>query len=479
LTGISGGSDQTLGLSGTEISISGTGGNSVNLRNMSDASNNLMLGLSSGVNISTGFSNTFYGTRTGEANTEGSGNVFIGHNAGNDNTTGGSNIFIGNSAGTMNTTGESNVSVGTSSGVSLDDGTNNTFVGQAAGFSVVSGTGNIFLGANAGQNETGSNKLYIENSSSSSPLIYGELDNDIVAINGKLGIGTSSPFGIFDLQNENDGTIMFRMIRTTNSTSQRVRLNLQKGKGTLSSPTSVVNGDELADILASGYVDGSYENGASIGFEVDDDVTSGYPPTSIYFSTRDGIFNLRRLVISSNGNVGIGRTATSNLFEVDGDASKDVAGDWLANSDKRIKTDIKEIRNSFELMKALRPVKFKYTEYWREQNPSITDKYYFNFIAQEFQEVFPEAVKGSGEFIEGDPEEILQIDTYNAQITTIQAVKDLIAIVEQLQQENASLKSKNSSLEQRVSSMEASLDRIEQLLEVHKKSTFTGSVQGE
>jgi hypothetical protein len=54
-------------------------------------------------------------------------------------------------------------------------------------------SGNIFLGFKAGYNETGDNKLYIENSNSATPLIYGEFDNDILTVNGKLGIGVTSP----------------------------------------------------------------------------------------------------------------------------------------------------------------------------------------------------------------------------------------------------------------------------------------------
>ncbi|MFW6132001.1 MAG: hypothetical protein ACOC5F_05340 [Candidatus Aminicenantaceae bacterium] len=33
-----------------------------------------------------------------------------------------------------------------------------------------------------GYNETGSNKLYIDNSDTSPPLIYGEFDNDLITI---------------------------------------------------------------------------------------------------------------------------------------------------------------------------------------------------------------------------------------------------------------------------------------------------------
>ena len=44
------------------------------------------------------------------------------------------------------------------------------------------------LGYQAGYSETGSNKLYIENSNSATPLIYGEFDNDLVKINGALHV---------------------------------------------------------------------------------------------------------------------------------------------------------------------------------------------------------------------------------------------------------------------------------------------------
>jgi len=139
------------------------------------------------------------------------------------------------------------------------------------------------------------------------------------------------------------------------------------------------------------------------------------------------------------GNFGIKRDPLSNDLEVDGSASKTTAGDWLANSDLRIKTDISEIDNSKEMLLKLHPVKFRYSNEWRELNPSIEDKFYYNFIAQEYREVFPGSVKGSGEYLNGDSEEILQIDSYNAQIVTIKAVQELI-------EENNSLKNEIDEL---------------------------------
>jgi len=128
----------------------------------------------------------------------------------------------------------------------------------------------------------------------------------------------------------------------------------------------------------------------------------------------------------TNTRFGIGREPDANALEVSGNASKATAGEWLANSDIRIKTDIKDITDAKSLLMKLHPVKFRYTDEWRKRNPSINDHYYYNFIAQEFKEVFPNSVAGSGEYLDGDPEEILQIDTYNAGIITIKAVQELI-----------------------------------------------------
>ncbi|MEL7251641.1 MAG: tail fiber domain-containing protein, partial [Bacteroidota bacterium] len=64
-------------------------------------------------------------------------------------------------------------------------GNGNVFLGDEAGHSTT-GSYNVLLGYNAGYSETSSNKLYIDNSSTSSPLIYGEFDNKLLTVNGTL-----------------------------------------------------------------------------------------------------------------------------------------------------------------------------------------------------------------------------------------------------------------------------------------------------
>jgi hypothetical protein len=98
-------------------------------------------------------------------------------------TESGTNSFFGSGAG-FNNSGFENTFIGFSAGSSNTSGIANTFIGRDAGFSNSTGSGNVFLGSGAGGNETSSNNLYIDNSDTSSPLIYGEFDTPMVEING-------------------------------------------------------------------------------------------------------------------------------------------------------------------------------------------------------------------------------------------------------------------------------------------------------
>ena len=128
-----------------------------------------------------------------------------------DGKTGGHSVFLGNNSGTVddgsdnwntgigegvlpvNTAGSYNTVVGDRGMQSNETGWNNTAIGHKALYSNVLGNGNIAIGFEAGYNETGSNKLYIDNSNTDNPLIYGEFDNDNVTINGTLNVkGTAA-----------------------------------------------------------------------------------------------------------------------------------------------------------------------------------------------------------------------------------------------------------------------------------------------
>lgn len=147
-----------------------------------------------------GNKNNFLGHEAGR-NSTGTRNTFTGHQAGRSNTTGSYNLFSGYEAGELNTTGDRNV-----------------YLGADAGYNNIAGSNNVFIGNNAGFNEMGSNKLFIDNSATSSPLIYGEFDNDFVKINGQLssgamGVGTDAPSKSLELVENADTVQMALLVR--------------------------------------------------------------------------------------------------------------------------------------------------------------------------------------------------------------------------------------------------------------------------
>jgi len=156
-------------------------------------SGNTFQGYSAGVYNSTGYFNTFLGDCAGESNTIGHDNVFLGYFAGFSHTSAYYNTFLGSMSGYYTSTGYDNTFLGYYAGYHNMTGSANTFVGKQAGNNNVVGQGNVFLGYNAGASETGSNKLYIANSDTSTPLIYGEFDNAVLGVSGKFGVGTKTP----------------------------------------------------------------------------------------------------------------------------------------------------------------------------------------------------------------------------------------------------------------------------------------------
>ncbi len=146
-------------------------------------------------------------------------------------------------------------------------------------------------------------------------------------------------------------------------------------------------------------------------------------------------------IFVSSGKVGINRivAASGNALEVEGQASNTAGGVWLVNSDSAIKTDIHNLDNASETINQLRPVSFRYIKEYAAQHKSIKDHDYYNFIAQDFQKIFPDNVKeGSDGY--------LQIDTHPVTPYLVAAFQELSSKVEKLAQENKQLKDMISAL---------------------------------
>jgi len=171
-------------------------------------------------------------------------------------------------------------------------------------------------------------------------------------------------------------------------------------------------------------------------FIVDSGVSTGHTLMDL----RSGPKGAKKHVlwVAGTGHVGIGRRPAANKLEVEGTASKTGAGAWLANSDSRIKTNIKSLEDPLSVIGRLRPVQFHYTEEYKKKHSSLKNHLYYNFIAQEFQRVFPDYVSDNGEGY-------LQMDSYPVTPYLVAAVQELSRSVEELRRENKILKEQISS----------------------------------
>jgi uncharacterized protein (UPF0335 family) len=412
----------------------------------------------SSAGILAGTGNTGIGTSVQQSLSSGSYNSGFGIAALAANTTASWNSGFGANA-LLDNTGPGNSAVGYFSLGQNIGGQYNSALGWHALYSNTAGDNNVGIGLNAGEggfpNATGNNNVFIGNStgfgvagpfSNAIAIGYGARvsQNNTMVFGGTLatgnsvrvGIGTETPRSVLELQNGN----LILSGSSTNATTQLDPVDIDF-------KTHPLSGDLFKAKI--------WTDPAS---------------NTLWISTASTLpQNRKDFYIDPNGAVGIARDPTVNIFEVEGDASKTFAGTWVANSDRRIKTDIRDIDNSIDLIKRLRPVKFKYTDEWKMQHPTIKDQYYYNFIAQEYQQVFPESVKSSGEYLNGQSEAVLQIDTYNSQIAAIKALQELIQRVEQLEKENAKLKSEKGTLESRLDSYDDNQKALQKDIEMLKE----------
>ena len=212
-------------------------------------------------------------------------NVGVGHRTLSLASGGDYNTALGADAG-RTTEGDNSIFIGYSADEE-NDGGDNIVIGTRAGIQGLTGgepTNRILIGNNAWQNQPGNYVLAIENSSSVTPLIYGEFDNNVLRIGGQLQIGSSD--------NTTSGSIY-------------------------SFPTVDGTNGQVLTTNGAGVV--SWQNGSSSTADADwfaQGTTTA--PTNI----TDNIF--------TSGFVGIGDTTPDNILDIEaatGDAIVSIAAD--------------------------------------------------------------------------------------------------------------------------------------------------------
>ncbi|MCB9336652.1 MAG: tail fiber domain-containing protein [Lewinellaceae bacterium] len=161
--------------------------------------------------------------------------------------------------------------------------------------------------------------------------------------------------------------------------------------------------------------------------------------------------------------VGIRRTPLTNALEVEGEASKSSAGNWLANSDARLKKNITPL-NSWEMLEKLLALQ-GITYEWDDDKTSSKrpEGVQYGFTAQNIQEVFPTLV-------EEDKLGYLQTayGTYDAM--TVEAIRALYQEmengklrIENLEKENAALRAAVENSQSQLSEMDELKNRLEKI----------------
>ncbi|WP_456442040.1 tail fiber domain-containing protein [Psychroserpens sp.] len=158
---------------------------------------NTAMGYQSLLTNTQGINNVANGSRSLYSNTYGNDNTANGFRALYYNIDGDYNTASGSFSLFFNNTGNQNIGIGHESLFTNTTGSYNIGIGSRTGSGNSNGSSNIYLGHSAGTPETGSNKLYIENSGANADnaLIYGEFDTNILRTNSQFQIGNPTGTG--------------------------------------------------------------------------------------------------------------------------------------------------------------------------------------------------------------------------------------------------------------------------------------------
>ena len=152
--------------------------------NTTQGQGSVYLGVNSGL-FASGIDNITIGHNAGNSFDEtamtggitGNYNVFVGTQSGLRTLTGSSNLFLGAESGKENISGLGNIALGRCAGQFNQSGQFNVYIGHFSG-QRNTGSGNVFIGAESGFNLTNvSNQLYITNTNTFPPLIWGDFSS--------------------------------------------------------------------------------------------------------------------------------------------------------------------------------------------------------------------------------------------------------------------------------------------------------------
>lgn len=306
---------ENAGLSHTAGAFYNIGIGSNALRNNSGGDRNSAVGLDALQN-NTGSWNSAFGFSSISANTSGNFNSAFGTYSLRAITTASGNSAFGYGALANNSVGSNNVAIGFGAGGST------------------SGGGHVLIGFQAGETASGDNKLYIENSNSSTPLIYGDFAVDSLVINGKLTVTDTLKF-------------------IKDAAAGKVLTSDVNGVATWQTPSGGADGDGIYD--GSGSLSGNT-------------VVTGGANTLDFTTTATAGFNVNDTVFSvdgANNRIGIGTAAPTLTLDVHNNSTEGVAllrnNNIAGYSSLEIQDNTGALKTTFGYGNASSAIPFAYT----------------------------------------------------------------------------------------------------------------------
>ena len=247
--------------------------------------------------------NVCLGWETGYGLSTGNYNMLIGYRAGYKLTTGGTNVAIGATTLDALVDGSSNVAIGYGALGAQTGGDKNVAIGLYAGKNCLTGQNNVFIGNQAGEDETASNKLYIANSNTATPLIYGTFPNTLLVLQADstiIGDDTQTPSSAALLITDHSTCAVHIVSDFDNSAADN-------------------------DCIVAFYTDGHPNSGGSLKG------TYGYNQGDDAMVMSYGSGSNRHFSINSAGHIGIGTATPTNRLEIT--ETSDCFIDLCADSD--------------------------------------------------------------------------------------------------------------------------------------------------
>lgn len=384
------------------------------LEDLTNQEGNTAVGAFAAMNTTTGFKNTAIGWNALNNNIDGDFNVAVGEASLLQNTNGYDNVSVGSEAMYDNLSGFANTAVGDQALSNMQSGDENVAVGRLAGNLNTAGNRNIFIGTRAGYNETGSDKLYIDPTSTTTPLIKGDFSSNRIDINGGIyanyGNSVGASYGVWG-----EGSTMGGRFEDTDGTSR----------------------------MYLGYSNyGAYGGGNSMGaYFYDNDNTGyaylGYGDRGIWAQGSFAGATFRNALDTGNW-VDLASIVSGVNYGVR-TPSAVTGSSYPAWSDAKLKENVKSLADSLNKVLQLQGVTFE----WKDKRAPGTQ---LGFIAQDVEKIVPELVT------ELDGLKLLNYDGLIPLLT--ESVKELKAEIDILKDENVTLKNELKSLEERVEELE-------------------------